>query len=165
MCRRPHPVNENHPGPLRASRQARLHTEEKSTAMKYNSQLQPNPDHPEEIRRAVEIMVGSGPTELRALKLDGKENCTASGWYDDLDKLAADAARLNLRTGYVYIVPNPINPDLLARRCNRFEVGVRDLTADHHVTSRRWFLIDFDPVRLPGISATAEEKADACRRA
>jgi hypothetical protein len=52
------------------------------------------------------------------------------------------------------------DPALLARSHNRFtEAKTDSTTPDKHILSRRWLLVDFDPVRPAEISASDEEKA------
>jgi hypothetical protein len=114
-----------------------------------------------------------GITELRALdaKLQGDHRSgTASGYFDSASKLADAAGRIVSAKG-LYIIPNAINRDLLARASNRVRlVGKADpLTADHDVERRRWLLIDLDPQRPAGIASkdaehdAARERAEAVR--
>ena len=68
--------------------------------------------------------------------------------------------------GGVYVTMNPVNPDLLARAKNRLKSAKRDeSTKDGDVIKRRWMLIDIDPARPAGISATEAEKAAAFDKA
>jgi len=61
--------------------------------------------------------------------------------------------------GGVYATLNPVNPDLLARANNRFKKAKsRETTGDKDILRRRWMLIDVDPVRPAGISATEAER-------
>ena len=54
-----------------------------------------------------------------------------------------------------YFVPNPIKPALLARSMNKaHSIGKNPTTADHDILRRRWLLIDCDPIRPAGISAS-----------
>ena len=65
----------------------------------------------------------------------------------------------------IYLVPNPVRPDLLARANNRLVERVRATTKDQDILRRAWFLTDFDPVRPAGIAATdAECQAALARR-
>jgi hypothetical protein len=91
---------------------------------------------------------------------------TVSGYFDDMEKLAEAAARLQTARG-IYITLNRVNPALLARAVNRVR-DVQDkepLTSDADVTRRRWLPIDCDPVRPSGISATDAEHAAGLARA
>jgi hypothetical protein len=59
----------------------------------------------------------------------------------------------------VYFTLNPLKTDLLARRANRYDWAQEgELATDAAVLTRRWLLIDADPVRDPLVSATDGEK-------
>lgn len=108
-------------------------------------------------------------TELRALGVpNGYRRATVSGYFDAVGALAAAAANLDQRGAKgVYFIPNPVKPALLARAKNRFR-AISDnepTTSDADILSRRWLLIDCDPVRPAGISSSAEEHAAAIERA
>ena len=116
-----------------------------------------------EIRRALDVLFQTGNVvELRAFK---SRRCTISGYYDNFDKLASDAAKVNRVAGGVYITLNQIDPALLARRVNRYEEFVAVTTSDNQVTRRRWFPIDVDPKRPAGISASNDEHEAAIEKA
>lgn len=92
---------------------------------------------------------------------------TESGYfdYDHIDDVPNLLA--NFKTyGGVYVTLNPVNPDLLARANNRFKKAKnRETTSDKDILRRRWMLIDVDPVRPAGISATENEKSLAFDKA
>lgn len=114
------------------------------------------------IREALDVMVDPGSVvELRAIKTT---KGTKSGYFDDLDKLAGALLAVNLQDT-VYITPNPVLPDLLARSVNRVQPYVTATTADDNILRRRWLLTDYDPERPTGISATEEEHELALDRA
>ena len=116
-----------------------------------------------------------GVYELRCLGYtldkDGRWKKIVSGYYDDLGQMAADAKRYDGFCKGVYLTLNPVNPDLLARAWNKPREDVKDddTTKDQHVVRRIWLPLDFDPVRVAGISSSDEELAaalaqsDACR--
>lgn len=114
---------------------------------------------PAEIRRAWELLIASGDiTGLRALDVSTpsyRRPHTESGYYDDPLALVRDAAKLTGVAKGVYIVPNAVDPALLARAVNRCRVtSDRDpSTADHNITARRWILVDLDSKR-PADSAS-----------
>ena len=115
-----------------------------------------------EIRRATEILFEPGyVVELRAFK----DRTTASGYFDDFEELAQEAAKLEGRGLAVYVTLNPAEPALLARAQNRVKIHPKATTSDADVTCRRWLPLDFDPVRPADVSATDEEKEVALRRA
>ena len=129
---------------------------------------------PAAVARALAILLAPGQvTELRVL--GGKPTPDSkggifSGYFDDPAALVRALVRAlaDLRGGWegVYIVPNPVLPDLLARKHNRIGWCNRgESTTDAHVTARRWLLVDVDPVRPRGISSTQTEHDLALDRA
>jgi len=116
----------------------------------------------DEIRRAVEILSEpGGVVELRAFKGRAVE----SGYFDEAQTLSREAAKLDEQGFAVYLTANPANPALLSRAANRIKRSPKEMTSDRDVLRRRWLLLDFDPVRPAGVSATDEEKGAALRRA
>jgi len=93
--------------------------------------------------------------EVRIPKHDRYGN-TASGYFDDLEKLAAAVSRWDGRAN-IYLTLNPVNPALLARAANRIVEKAEKTTADADVVARRWFLLDIDAERPSGISSTDAE--------
>jgi hypothetical protein len=92
--------------------------------------------------------------ELRSFPKGRKR--TDAGYFDGdhRHQLAEHAAMLNRNGAAVYVTLNPIDPQLLARYCNRIEAGAAATTTDAQVTRRRWLLLDFDPTRPSNTSAT-----------
>jgi DNA primase len=90
---------------------------------------------------------------------------TISGYFDDTAIAAALIAKENGKHQAIYVTANPVDPSLLARNHNKFEYGSHTTTSDSEIVSRRWFLIDLDPVRAAGISSTAGELELARQRA
>lgn len=119
-----------------------------------------------EIERSLNLLFAPGDTvELRCVG-NGK---TVNGYYRDPHKLARDAVRLNqdfTPRENVYVCLNPTHPQLFARRPDEFGASFKGTaTKDADVLCRRWLLIDLDPVRPPGVSATGAQKAAVIRRA
>jgi hypothetical protein len=85
-----------------------------------------------------------------------------SGYFRDRDAFVGALASI---TGYdaegVYCSLNPVNPALLARATNRLVFGRMPTTADADVQRLRLLLVDVDPIRPTGISATDDEVAAA----
>ncbi|MBA2717902.1 MAG: hypothetical protein H0U52_01480 [Chloroflexi bacterium] len=96
--------------------------------------------------------------EVRIPKHDGRR--TASGYFDDPDTLAQAVGAWDGRA-CIYLTLNPVAPALLARAANRINVSAGPTTADTDIVRRRWMLIDVDPVRPSGISATVAENTAA----
>lgn len=118
---------------------------------------------PKEVRRALSLMWAPGTVlELRCPRT---ARGVVSGYYDTPEFLARDAGRWSGQAEAVYLTLNPVLPDLLARACNRVEPYSKHTSKDQEVLRRRWFLVDFDPVRPAGISATDTEHEAALARA
>ena len=89
-----------------------------------------------------------------------------SGYFDYEHIYEAAKAVAKLQCRGVYVTVNPVNPALLARSANRMQPAGRDAASkDSDILLRRWLLIDCDPVRPSGISATNEEHALAFDKA
>jgi hypothetical protein len=118
----------------------------------------------DEIDRAVGILFETNVVvEVRAFK----EQQTLSGYFDDHEALAQEAASLD-RQGYaVYVTLNEVNTALLARAANRMRKVYRgkSTTSDTDITRRRWLPLDFDPVRPADVSSTTGERKAAQLRA
>jgi len=83
-----------------------------------------------------------------------------SGYFDyaHIDDVPQTLAEITTAMG-VYVTMNPVNPALLARSANRLKTARRnETTSDTDIVRRRWLLIDIDPARPAGISATDAEK-------
>jgi hypothetical protein len=113
-------------------------------------------------------LVGDGRVfEVRAVKASVpsyRRRHTRSGFFDadHLEDAVAAALTLDQSAAGVYFTMNPLTPDLLARRANRIDAADEGgLATDRDVLCRRLLLIDADPQRPDGISATDAEKATA----
>ena len=120
----------------------------------------------EEIRAGCDVLFSPGQViEVRALGDQG----TFSGYYNDLDKLAADAEALDSTPQFkgIYFTLNPVNPALLARKVNRIsKQGKTDAsTSDQDIARRVWFPVDIDPTRPAGISSSNAEHGEALAKA
>lgn len=115
------------------------------------------------IRSACDILFSPGQTvEVRML---GKRG-TASGFFDDYDRLSAAVGPFDNRGEYggIYVTLNPVNPDLLARRANRIEtrLGREEKSAgDSDIRCRLWLPVDIDPIRPSRVSSSEEEHTAA----
>lgn len=90
-----------------------------------------------------------GPAGLRGV---------AAGYFNDGDAFAKAAASIGpADTESVYMTLNPVNPALLGRANNRLDVA-KSTTSDRDIVCLRHLLIDVDPVRPSGISATDAER-------
>ncbi len=111
-----------------------------------------------EIQRAISLLAGhGGVVELRILHAE--KAGTVSGYFDSehSQALAEEAFRWSGLVSAVYVTLNPVHRDLMARASNRAKPFAKETTADAHILRRFWFMIDFDPKRPSGISATHAE--------
>jgi hypothetical protein len=104
-----------------------------------------------------------GVREIRSLKNGA---CgTIGGYFDDGAALTGALKSMDSKiVGNVFITLNPVKPELLARCVNRLDRNVQATTTDADIARRAWLLIDCDPKRPAGISATDEEHDLALER-
>jgi hypothetical protein len=123
-----------------------------------------------EIKKALQAIIRTGGVfEIRALEAQLPENKwrsgIVSGYFDNPDDCVKQLKRIVKAKG-IYVTMNSVNPALLARRVNRLEYAKPDeLTKDHEILVRHWLLIDIDPERPTGVSASDAEKELAHERA
>ena len=120
----------------------------------------------QEIRSALgKIIEGGTIVEIRALSVPSNDGIrrTLSGFFDDLDIAARAAAALsNQGAKGVYFTPNALKASRKTRHLNTLTVGSRgSSTKDVDIETIRWILVDVDPERPAGVSATDEEKGYA----
>ena len=92
---------------------------------------------------------------------------TESGYFDygHIDSVPNAIANFKTYAG-VYVTLNPADPALQARANNRFrKAKSRATTSDKNILQRRWLLVDIDPARPAGISATEQERSLAFDKA
>jgi hypothetical protein len=118
-----------------------------------------------EIAHALRLLVGDNVTEVRILGVAHRG--TISGYYDaaHLDTLASHVLRYDGTAEGVYIVLNPVRPELLARAKNRLQERPKNTTNDSDVSNRVWLFIDCDPCRSKGIPSTDAEHDAAISKA
>jgi hypothetical protein len=112
----------------------------------------------QELEASIAAIVQAGSVfELRLLGKHRKR--TDAGYFNSPAAAATALAGLDGDYLGVYITPNPVHPDLLARSANRITPWAQVTSMDPDVTRRHWLLIDVDPVRPSGISSTDAEHA------
>lgn len=119
------------------------------------------------VQAALDVLFKPGDVvELRALA-KGSRKRVDSGYFDyeHFPELARHAVRLSDAGFAVYVTLNPVDPQLLSRCANRVEQCARATTGDRQVLRRRWLLVDIDPVRPSGVSATDAQLARAKKMA
>jgi hypothetical protein len=85
---------------------------------------------------------------------------TVAGYFDEkhLQDLVQNVMHLTYDAEGCYVTINPVNPELLARAKNRVTRGLKCLTTDSDILRRIGLVLDADPVKPAGISATEAEK-------
>ncbi len=117
-----------------------------------------------EINKALAVMVEPGQVfEIRILdprRARGYSPRVFLGYFDNPALVPDALAALRLEgTKGIYVTMNPVDSALLARSHNKFvESKGSDCVADKNIVARRWLLIDVDPKRPAGISASDDEK-------
>lgn len=80
-----------------------------------------------------------------------------SGYFKNVDNIVRELPKFS--NGNVYFVLNSINDACYSReQMERFVEKPKNTTVDNDITLRNWLLIDVDPKRATGVSATDEEK-------
>jgi hypothetical protein len=113
------------------------------------------------------IITPGSVAELRVIDAkDGNYTANYTGYFDDMDKMAAAAARFDGKAPAVYFTLNQCNPALLARAANRMvKAGKKSIsTSDHDITRLCWLPIDADAKRPAGISSSDAEHEAALWR-
>lgn len=115
------------------------------------------------------LLHGGEVFEARALGMTGRRARVDAGFFVD-SELAAKAIVGLDRQGPkgIYTTLNSLPGAMHARIADRIEAFADGLTKDNNITRRRWYFLDFDPVREGGvkdIGATDAEKARALERA
>ncbi|MGV8122276.1 MAG: hypothetical protein AB2L14_21150 [Candidatus Xenobiia bacterium LiM19] len=130
------------------------------TTVSYNQKLN-------EIQNSIRVLTqyhNGDVFEIRIFPEKGYKR-TIAGYFDrEQSYTAAKEIMRYMENNNIYIVLNPVNPDLKARAVNCLEDPLKYTTADKDVVRREWILIDVDPQRPAGISATDDEKQKAFDR-
>jgi len=112
-----------------------------------------------EIRRTLNLLKANKLVEVRSF---GKQ--TLSGYFKDFDRLIAAIQKYPGET--FYFVMNDIKDDCYSReQSEKLIARPKSTTADNDITEREWVLIDCDPIRTSGVSATDAEKEAALQTA
>jgi hypothetical protein len=125
-----------------------------------------------EIKTHLELLFKPGEVfEIRILnvpeRVGSNFKATISGYFNNVEKaveqiVKADASGL---CPAIYCTLNPVKPSLLARAVNTMKRKPASTTADGDVARRSHILIDLDPNRPAGISASDNELQAAKERA
>lgn len=105
------------------------------------------------IKAALDII--HEPGEVFEVRIPKTKAGTLSGYFTDTTEAALIISRQDKHTS-VYATVNPVAPAVAARAEGKLQISYTT-TSDAEILKRRWFLLDFDPVRPAGISSTKEE--------
>jgi hypothetical protein len=103
--------------------------------------------------------------KIAELRIMQRVKGVVSGYYNDYREMAKAAANWNGKAPGIYTTLNPVDTALLARARNRVCAGSLEATKDLEVTRRTFLPLDFDPVRVAGVSSTEQEHEAAITRA
>ena len=118
----------------------------------------------EAIRSMIHVLFADGDLYEIRMGLGAKPGSAYLKAGTDDDALNAIVAKHPGETFYMTL--NAIDSSLYCRtQCRRLVMGCKTMTSDKDIRRYRWFLIDLDPRRPSGISATDEEKAAAHAKA
>lgn len=108
-----------------------------------------------QVRMAIDLIKNNGLVEVRLFI--GKR--AYSGYFKNPDNLVRELKKYESATAY--FVFNEIDDVCYDREQREKIIAGGTATADKDITYRRWLMIDIDPVRPTGVSATNEEKNKA----
>jgi len=117
-------------------------------------------NHFSNAREIVEMRILNAYGFLNGKRIWGK---IVFGYFDnhlDFCKALKDIERLEYSGAYFTL--HVIDPRLIGRAFNRLKEANKEddkakCTTDNHVIAYRWLPLDFDPIRLTGISSTDQE--------
>lgn len=112
---------------------------------------------PDAVRQAINVLQASGGVyEVRVIG-SGRNKPIMSGYFKDAETLLTEFDSIDLRGRNVYITLGRVKDDCFARpQSGHFEPN-QQATSDPEITAYRWLFIDFDPVRITGVSSTDAE--------
>lgn len=110
----------------------------------------------EEIRKAIDVLKPNNQLyEVRVLAETKSNNC--SGYFRGADGLLAKLKTINPKGANIYITLNTLDDNCYNRRQRECFVRGATSTSDTDVKRYDWLFIDMDPVRMSGISSSADE--------
>lgn len=108
----------------------------------------------EKITEAINVLKEDGQLfEIRILK----DKTTISGYFKDVDTLAAELQKVDLRGANVFYTLNVVDDGCYSREQGDRFVQSKITTSDTDIVAYQWMLVDLDPRRKTGISSTRDE--------
>ena len=108
-----------------------------------------------ELLKTLEIFHKAG--EVVEVRILNTSKGTVSGYFDNHEELIR-CIEDYIGKYNIFITLNPVKKDLLSRCNNRLKEYAKQTTCDTDIESIRYILVDIDPVRPSGISASRDEK-------
>ena len=97
---------------------------------------------------------------------NGSFKSTASGYFNNCEAAARNAKNWgSVEPAGIYVTINPVDPALLGRSANKISFRAKHTTLDSDIVRRNWILLDIDPERAAGTSATDSEMHEATETA
>ena len=119
-----------------------------------------------EIRRSISIIKsGCIESDLFEIRIFGNRKGSTTGYFKSVDRMLECLKRENLQGKSIYIVLNEIRDDCYYRNTQDKFIFGESSTGDKDITARHWLMIDLDPVRSSGVSATDEQVEYAKKKA
>lgn len=113
------------------------------------------------------IVAANQVFEIRVLgvkKTNGYGNLSAFGIFDTVADAVSEISKFVKTHTYsgMYFTPNPLDESVMCRRPNMLDIGSRDdgMAKDADVIAIHWMLVDFDPVRPSGTTASNQQVKD-----
>lgn len=127
---------------------------------------EPPPPADEEAQIRAFYRALTGPDEVREIRIPrptDRWKGVLSAYVDNEEKFVALVLPFTRRhlAEAIYCTLNPVDPALMARTSNKLIERAEHTTKDHEILRRTGLLVDIDPRRLTGISATDSERATA----
>lgn len=117
-----------------------------------------------EVRKALSIFIE--PEDLFEIRIFGKRKTdTISGYFKDVGRFIDELKKQNLNDVSVYFVLNKIKPECYGREQADQLIKTQVATQDSDIKRRDWILIDLDPKRPSGTSATKEQVEKSYQKA
>lgn len=131
-----------------------------------------NPTEVEKFLSALGHSAAGGCTEIRIIPkspyliINGKREYVGNivaGYYTDYAKAARDIEPFDGRA-HIYATANPCDKKLMRRAQNRLQFNAKETAGDRDIVKICWFLLDVDPKRPAGTSASDAEVQVALER-
>lgn len=109
----------------------------------------------DEVKKSISLLKGDELVEIRVIYGD---RLNYSGYFKDVDVLARELSKLDLRNANVYFTLGYVNEACYSRQQKDcFVKNAKNTTSDKDIEAYKWLLIDLDPTRPAATSSSAEQ--------